>query len=191
MIALITLGMVHWEPIDLFVLRKHRHLIALGLSFSFSFFRGRFSSWFWSLPFTFALALRCAWLILILWFMFWFRFWFQPLECLDVFWVCLDPGVEPELRLYWDYVEVALICYSTHLVFASLIIPALATRDAKRFRLLKAYSVGAIGYASGLIVSVMTDLPTGAVIVWCMALAGIVFSTLEKSRAPISANWLI
>ena len=121
MIALITLGVVHWEPIDLFVLRKHWYLIALGLSFSFSFFRGRFSSWFWSLPFTFALALRCAWLILILWFMFWFRFWFQPLECLDVFWVCLDPGVEPELRLYWDYVEVALICYSTHLVFASLI----------------------------------------------------------------------
>ena len=70
-----------------------------------------------------------------------------------------------------------------YLVFASLIIPALATRNAQSFRLAKAYAVGAIGYAAGLIVSVLTDLPTGAVIVWCMAFAGIVFSTLETGRA--------
>ena len=70
-----------------------------------------------------------------------------------------------------------------YLVFASLIIPALATRNAQTFRLAKAYAVGAIGYAAGLIVSVLTDLPTGAVIVWCMAFAGIVFSTLETGRA--------
>jgi zinc/manganese transport system permease protein len=68
-------------------------------------------------------------------------------------------------------------------VFASLIIPALATREARSKRLLKAYAVGAIGFAAGLVVSLITDLPTGAIIVWSMALCGIVFSTLERSKA--------
>lgn len=72
-----------------------------------------------------------------------------------------------------------------YLVFASLIIPALATREARSRRLAKAYAVGAIGFAAGLSVSILTDLPTGAVIVWAMALTGIVFSTLE--RGPSSA----
>ena len=70
-----------------------------------------------------------------------------------------------------------------YLVFASLIIPALATREARSRRLLKAYAIGAIGFAAGLTVSVLTDLPTGAVIVWSMALTGIVFSSLERSGA--------
>ena len=69
-----------------------------------------------------------------------------------------------------------------YLVFASLIIPALASRDARSRRLLKAYAVGVIGFAAGLVVSLLTDWPTGAVIVWGMALIGIVFSTLEKSN---------
>ena len=70
-----------------------------------------------------------------------------------------------------------------YLVFASLIIPALATRDARSRRLAKAYAVGAIGFAGGLALSVVTDLPTGAVIVWSMAIAGIAFSALEKGSA--------
>jgi zinc/manganese transport system permease protein len=70
-----------------------------------------------------------------------------------------------------------------YLVFSSLIIPAIATRNAASRRLLKAYSVGALGYAIGLVISVLTDLPTGAVIVWSMAAVGIVFSSIEK-HAP-------
>ena len=69
-----------------------------------------------------------------------------------------------------------------YLVFASLIIPALATREARSKRLLKAYVVGSLGFAGGLIVSLLTDLPTGAVIVWSMAVFGIVFSTLERVK---------
>lgn len=67
-----------------------------------------------------------------------------------------------------------------YLVFASLIIPALATREARAKRLAKAYIIGALGFAAGLAVSLLTDWPTGAVIVWSMALVGIAFSTLEK-----------
>jgi len=69
-----------------------------------------------------------------------------------------------------------------YLVFASLIIPALATREARSRRLTKAYAVASIGFAAGLVISLITDLPTGAVIVWSMALSGIVFSTLEKGK---------
>ena len=70
-----------------------------------------------------------------------------------------------------------------YLVFASLIIPALATREARSKRLAKAYAVGSLGFAGGLIVSLLTDLPTGAIIVWSMAICGIVFSTLERSKS--------
>lgn len=70
-----------------------------------------------------------------------------------------------------------------YLVFSSLIIPALATRNATRFRLSKAYAVGALGYLFGLVASVLFDLPTGAIIVWAMAIAGIAFSSLERTAA--------
>jgi zinc/manganese transport system permease protein len=67
-----------------------------------------------------------------------------------------------------------------YLVFSSLIIPALASRNATRLRLVKAYAVGALGYLFGLIASTMFDLPTGAIIVWSMAVVGIVFASLER-----------
>jgi zinc/manganese transport system permease protein len=70
-----------------------------------------------------------------------------------------------------------------YLVFSTLIIPALATRNASRYRTAKAYGVGSVGYLSGLIASVLTDLPTGALIVWTMAATGIVFASFERSAA--------
>lgn len=73
-----------------------------------------------------------------------------------------------------------------YLVFATLIIPALATRRTRYLRTFKAYGVGVAGYALGLLVSVLTDLPTGAMIVWCMALAGIVFSALQGRHGRIA-----
>jgi zinc/manganese transport system permease protein len=70
-----------------------------------------------------------------------------------------------------------------YLVFSSLIVPALASRNATRFRLTKAYAVSGLGYFFGLIASTMFDLPTGAIIVWAMAIVGIVFSSLERGMA--------
>ena len=70
-----------------------------------------------------------------------------------------------------------------YLVFSSLIIPALASRNAIRLRLTKAYAVGGLGYLFGLLASNLFDLPTGAIIVWAMAIVGIVFSSLERSGA--------
>ncbi len=70
-----------------------------------------------------------------------------------------------------------------YLVFSSLIIPALASRNAVRLRLTKAYAVGGLGYLFGLLASNLFDLPTGAIIVWAMAIVGIVFSSVERSVA--------
>ena len=61
-----------------------------------------------------------------------------------------------------------------YLVFASLIVPALATYKIKRWRVPLAFLVGTAGYAAGLLLSVWLDLPGGAAIVWAMALVGAV-----------------
>lgn len=57
-----------------------------------------------------------------------------------------------------------------YLVFASLIIPALGTRAHRGWRRYGlAYGLGALGYALGLALSALFDLPSGAVIVWTLA----------------------
>jgi len=62
-----------------------------------------------------------------------------------------------------------------YLVFSSLIIPALATRARRGGRRIAiAYAVGAAGYAIGLALSALFDLPSGAVIVWTLAACGLV-----------------
>jgi len=53
-----------------------------------------------------------------------------------------------------------------YLVFASLIVPALAAkRFSERRRLGVGYAVGLVGYVAGLVASSLFDMPTGAVIV--------------------------
>jgi len=72
-----------------------------------------------------------------------------------------------------------------YLVFASLIVPALATvgMNGPR-RLILAYVIGALGYATGLVLSAVLDLPSGAMIVWTLAGCGIVTRLLMAVRKP-------
>jgi len=70
-----------------------------------------------------------------------------------------------------------------YLVFASLVVPALATYYALRRRHVKAYAVGLAGYALGLVVSLWLDLPSGAMIVWAMALVAMLAAGLERRTA--------
>lgn len=67
-----------------------------------------------------------------------------------------------------------------YLVFACLIIPALSTRKIERrgLRVLCGYGVGVAGCLAGLLISVSLDLPAGAVIVWCLAVAALLFGWL-------------
>lgn len=69
-----------------------------------------------------------------------------------------------------------------YLVFASLMVPALATRALRRRRLLAGYAVGLLGYLLGLVLSVFFDLPTGAVIVWTLALVALGLAALLRRR---------
>jgi zinc/manganese transport system permease protein len=66
-----------------------------------------------------------------------------------------------------------------YLVFASLIIPALATQrlQGKR-RLFAGYLLGALAYVLGLWLSSWLDLPSGAVTAWTMAMIALAVGTL-------------
>jgi len=58
-----------------------------------------------------------------------------------------------------------------YLVFASLIVPSLGVRNYRPAqRLPLAYLIGIGGYAAGLLLSMLFDLPSGALIVWCLTL---------------------
>jgi len=70
-----------------------------------------------------------------------------------------------------------------YLVFASLIVPALATVGMRgRGRLAMAYGIGAAGYVSGLAWSAVLDLPSGAMIVWTLAGCGLLAQFLPAVR---------
>jgi len=86
-------------------------------------------------------------------------------------------------------VTVSVQMVGVYLVFASLIIPALATRNMSRWKgLIAGYGVGVGGYAIGMILSTLFDLPTGAVIVWALALAAIVVSSITPKSAKASLS---
>ena len=62
-----------------------------------------------------------------------------------------------------------------YLVFATLIIPALAARRlTMRYQaLLSGYLTGIVGYSGGLLLAAVLDLPAGAVIVWMLSAASL------------------
>jgi zinc/manganese transport system permease protein len=74
-----------------------------------------------------------------------------------------------------------------YLVFTSLIVPALATRrlSASR-RNVVGFGIGAAGYALGLALSALFDLPSGAVIVWALAACALAASTFIGRGADSS-----
>ena len=75
-----------------------------------------------------------------------------------------------------------------YLVFSSLIIPALATRLHRGTRrTVIGYGVGAVGYALGLVLSALFDLPSGAVIVCTLAVCSVVGAL--ALRAPTDARF--
>jgi zinc/manganese transport system permease protein len=70
-------------------------------------------------------------------------------------------------------VTVAVQLVGLYLVFATLIVPALATRLLPRGRIALGYAIAALSYAVGLAVSMTTDLPAGPLIVCTMTGIGL------------------
>ena len=70
-------------------------------------------------------------------------------------------------------VTVSVQLVGVYLVFATLIVPPLATRRMVRGRLAAGWGIGAIGYAAGLALSTVLDLPSGPVVVWLLCIVGL------------------
>lgn len=80
-------------------------------------------------------------------------------------------------------VTVSVQLVGVYLVFSTLIMPALAVRDWPEFRRLSgAYGIGITAYLLGLVASALFDLPSGAVIVWALALTGLAANLVCKFR---------
>ena len=85
-------------------------------------------------------------------------------------------------------VTVSVQLVGVYLVFATLIVPPLATRSLRSRRLPVGWAVGAGGYALGLVASTSFDLPTGPVIAWMLALLGLITYAAVSRRAPVSTT---
>ena len=96
----------------------------------------------------------------------------QLYTVLLAFWFLMRDRVGP-LGFYIVFaiaVTASVQIVGIYLVFASLIIPALATQSmAKPTRLLVGYVTGSASFLAGIVLSAIFDLPTGAIIVWTMA----------------------
>lgn len=80
-------------------------------------------------------------------------------------------------------VTVAVQLVGLYLVFATLIVPALATRLLSRGRIGAGYAIAALSYAAGLAASMTTDLPAGPLIVCTMTVVGLAaFLALRPAR---------
>ena len=80
-------------------------------------------------------------------------------------------------------VTVSVQLVGVYLVFATLIVPPLATRKLGKHRLRSAWALGAVGYAVGLVASTALDLPTGPVIVWTLAALGLAVILLTSRES--------
>ncbi|MBL1260031.1 MAG: metal ABC transporter permease [Thiotrichaceae bacterium] len=98
--------------------------------------------------------------VLALWFSQWFKRYLQQYPIL--FYALFAVTITTSVQLVGIY-----------LVFASLIIPALAVRHVVKNGLRIAYLLGIAGYVGGLLFSVLLDLPSGVSIVWTLAFCGI------------------
>ena len=86
-------------------------------------------------------------------------------------------------------VTVSVQLVGVYLVFASLIIPSLGVRNfTQPKRLPLAFTIGIGGYASGLVLSTLSDLPAGALIVWCLALLAIAMHGFGPNAADGKAD---
>jgi zinc/manganese transport system permease protein len=86
-------------------------------------------------------------------------------------------------------VTVSVQLVGLYLVFATLIVPPLATRRMTRHRLAAAWALAAAGYAAGLVLSATLDLPSGPLIVWVLAVFAIAWEAFTSPRTlgqPIS-----
>jgi zinc/manganese transport system permease protein len=85
-------------------------------------------------------------------------------------------------------VTVSVQLVGVYLVFATLIVPPLATRRMPRRRVVAAWSLGVVGYAAGLVASTALDLPTGPAIVWALVVLAAGWYAVAPRSAVVEAT---
>jgi zinc/manganese transport system permease protein len=128
--------------------------------------------------------------------------WVQPMNLIPVailyavtlgawFWFRQRLGQIGFYVLFALVVTQSVQLVGIYLVFASLILPALAARRyAPQARLWIGYGVGFFGYVLGLVASSLFDLPTGAVIVVALLITMLV-AALASAIAPRSLRAVV
>ena len=110
-----------------------------------------------------------------------------------VFWFSMRERLGP-LAFYVVFaiaVTASVQIVGIYLVFASLIIPALATQSmARQKRILVGYAIGAVSFLAGIVLSAVFDLPTGAIIVWTMAAVALAVGFSYSKSKPGSPSML-
>jgi len=98
------------------------------------------------------------------------------------------------LRFYLVFalaVTASVQLLGVYLVFASLILPALALRRHRSGGSLgHGYLIGVTGYALGLVLSALFDVPSGPVLVWALAATSLMAGWLARGRrtTPLEAR---
>ncbi len=101
-------------------------------------------------------------------------------------WTSLKTKTLGFYALFAMAVTASVQLVGVYLVFASLIVPALATYRIGRHRNYYAFAIGIAGYAIGLLLSAWFDLPSGATIVWAMAAIGMM-AAISPHRSKVRA----
>lgn len=89
--------------------------------------------------------------------------------------------------LFACVVTLSVQLVGLYLVFATLIVPPLATRRVVRGRLARAWTLGALGYIAGIALSAVFDIPTGPLIVWTLAVTGTLHYALAAAEPMAEA----
>ena len=69
-----------------------------------------------------------------------------------------------------------------YLVFATLILPALAIRKIGKYKLGYGYLIGGIGYLIGLVFAALLDMPAGAMIVYSLTLTAMIIGWILRKQ---------
>jgi zinc/manganese transport system permease protein len=100
------------------------------------------------------------------------------------FWLGAGGGRVRFYLIFACAVTLSVQLVGLYLVFTTLIVPALATHRLAKRRLAACYAIGAVGYAGGLALSLLRDLPAGPLIVCTMtALGAAVFLASPRTRS--------
>jgi len=73
-----------------------------------------------------------------------------------------------------------------YLVFATLILPALAIRSLKAFSVTYGYIISIVGYIAGLLLAALLDLPAGAMVVYTLAVTSLVIGQLLSKQSKLT-----